>query len=132
MPRKIQKIQYTVEAIDIDGDNVPDGDLVTKYVNGKVMSRKFVPLKKLKKAVKDAQAQQQQSAVNSATPTPRTPGGTRIVYKNMPNVQDSNQPVMVADQTGFGQYIKAGAGLQAGSMATEAVVSGIASLFSSE
>lgn len=129
MPAK--KVQYTVEAIDIDGDNIPDGDLVTKYVNGKVVSRKFVPLKKLKKAVKDAQAHQQ-NANDAAPATPRTPGGTRIVYKNMPNVQDTNNPVMVADQTGFGQYIKAGAGLQAGSMATEAVVSGIASLFSSE
>lgn len=128
MPAK--KVQYTVEAIDIDGDNIPDGDLVTKYVNGKVVSRKFVPLKKLKKAVKDAQVQQM--ANDAAPATPRTPGGTRIVYKNMPNVQDTNNPVMVADQTGFGQYIKAGAGLQAGSMATEAVVSGIASLFSSE
>lgn len=129
MPAKSKKVQYTVEAIDIDGDNIPDGDLVTKYVNGKVVSRKFVPLKKLKKAVKDAQAQQM---ANNAPPTPRTPGGSRIVYKNMPNVQDTDNPVMVADQTGFGQYIKAGAGLQAGSMATEAVVSGIASLFSSE
>jgi hypothetical protein len=128
-----KKVQYTVEAIDIDGDNIPDGDLVTKYVNGKVVSRKFVPLKKLKKVVKEAQAQQQQQLqANNAPATPRTPGGSRIVYKNMPQVQDTNNPVMVADQTGFGQYIKAGAGLQAGSMATEAVVSGISSLFSSE
>lgn len=134
MPANKQKVQYTVEAIDIDGDNIPDGDLVTKYVNGKVVSRKFVPLKKLKKVVKDAQAQQQanNSMGLNAPATPRTPGGSRMVYKNMPAVEDTDKPVMVADQTGFGQYIKAGAGLQAGSMATEAVVSGIASLFSSE
>lgn len=126
---KKQKVQYTVEAIDVDGDNIPDGDLVTKYVNGKVVSRKYVPLKKLKKVVHDAELANENANVSRGA-TPRTPGGTRIVYKNMPNVQDTDRPVMVADQTGFGQYIKAGAGLEAGRIATDAVVSGIASLFS--
>ena len=125
---KRKKVQYTVEPIDIDGDSIPDGDLVTKYVNGKVESRKFVPLTKLKKIAQDAN----NSARENAGPTgktPRTPGGSKIVYKNMPDVQNTDKPVMVADQTGFGQYIKAGAGLQAGSMATEAVVNGLSSLF---
>lgn len=133
---KKQKVQFTVEPIDVDGDNIPDGDLVTKYVNGKAVSRKYVPLKKLKKIVDNAQeyATAMENNVNnrskSTGKTPRTPGGTRIVYKNMPDVENTDKPVMVADQTGFGQYIKAGAGLQLGSMATEAVVNGIADLFS--
>ena len=41
----VKKVQYTIEPIDVDGDGIPDGDLVSKYVNGKLMSRKFVALK---------------------------------------------------------------------------------------
>ena len=40
---------YAVEKIDKDGDEISDGDLVTKYVNGKIVARKFVPLKDIKK-----------------------------------------------------------------------------------
>jgi hypothetical protein len=127
MPKK-EKVQYTIEPIDIDGDNIPDGDLVTKYVNGKVVTRKFVPLKKLKKVVKEAAAKIAKTQGQSQA-APRTP---QMVYKNMPAVDQTDKPVMVADQTGFGQYIKAGAGLEAGRMATEAVVSGITSLFSGD
>ncbi|KAG2424980.1 hypothetical protein HXX76_014138 [Chlamydomonas incerta] len=113
------KAQYTVEPIDIDGDNKMDGDLVTKYVNGEVVSRKFVPFEKLKRVADDAIA-----AAN---------GGSEVqlpVYQNIPaNVQGTNQPVMVADQTGFGQYVKAGAGMAVGSTVVGALFSGLGSLF---
>jgi hypothetical protein len=121
-PSAKKNVTYTVEAIDVDGDGIPDGDLVTKFVNGKVVSRKFVPHEKMKQIADDAAAQQAQ-----------TPGRQkRIIYKNIPAAPDPqrNGPVMVADQTGFAQYIKMGAATQAGTLATNAVVDGIAGLFS--
>lgn len=125
---KKQKVQYTIEPIDIDGDNKIDGDLVTKYINGKVASRKFVPLKKLKKIVENAAA----TPKTPTTPTSRTPGGSRIVYKNIPDINKTDKPILVADQTGFGQYIKAGAGMEAGRVITDTVVDGISGLFSGD
>lgn len=126
MPPSAKKnVTYTVEAIDVDGDGIPDGDLVTKFVNGKVVSRKFVPHEKMKEIADNAAAQQ--------PATPKAAGRQkRLIYKNVPAVPDPqrNGPVMVADQTGFAQYIKMGAATQAGSLATNAVVDGIAGLFS--
>lgn len=124
-----QKVQYTVESIDVDGDNIPDGDLVTKYVNGKVVSRKFVPLAKLKQVVKEAEAEAKVAEAKTASSSSRTPSGTRMVYKNMPSVDKTDKPVVVAEQTGFGQYLKAGAGTEAGRLITDAIFTGIASLF---
>ena len=123
-PSAKKNVTYTVEAIDVDGDGVPDGDLVTMFANGKVVSRKFVPHQKMKEI-----------ADNAATLQPATPKAgrqKRLIYKNVPAVPDPqrNGPVMVADQTGFAQYIKMGAATQAGSLATNAVVDGIAGLFS--
>lgn len=128
--KKKSKVQYTVEPIDIDGNSTPDGDLVTKYVNGKVVSRKFVPHKKMKQIAQEAVSNAATGNPQpSKAPTPRTPGGSRIVYTNMPDVEKTEKPVMVSDKTGFGQYVKAGAGITAGSMLTEAVVGGLAGLF---
>jgi hypothetical protein len=124
-PSAKKNVTYTVEAIDVDGDGVPDGDLVTMFVNGKVVSRKFVPHEKMKQIADNAAAQQ--------PTTPKAPGRQkRLIYKNVPAVPDPqrNGPVMVADQTGFAQYIKMGAATQAGALATNAVVDGIAGLFS--
>lgn len=123
-PSAKKNVTYTVEAIDVDGDGIPDGDLVTMFVNGKVVSRKFVPHEKMKQIADNAVAQQPQ--------TPGTGRQKRLIYKNVPAVPDPqrNGPVMVADQTGFAQYIKMGAATQAGALATNAVVDGIAGLFS--
>ena len=118
-------VTYTVEAIDVDGDGIPDGDLVTKFVNGKVVLRKFVPHEKMKEIADNAAAQQPS--------TPKAGRQKRLIYKNVPATAPDpqrNGPVMVADQTGFAQYIKMGAATQAGSLATNAVVDGIAGLFS--
>lgn len=118
----VKKEQYTIESIDVDGDGIPDGDLVTKYINGKVVSRKFVPLTKLKKIAANIQ--------NQNVKTPKS--APKMVYKNIPQVQDTNKPVLIQDKTGFAQYIKAGAGHEAGKLATDAVVDGLKDLFSDD
>lgn len=116
------KVQYTIEPIDVDGDNIPDGDLVTKYVNGKVASRKFVPISTLKKALK-----------TKPTPPVKQDKKEKIVYKTVPkDISSTNKPVVIQDGTGFGQYVKAGAGATLGSLAVSKLFDGIGNLFSDE
>jgi hypothetical protein len=119
------KEQFTVEPIDIDGDNIPDGDLVTKYVNGKVVSRKFVQLKKLEAIADGVNTTANASSTN-------TRGANKFVYKQMPNITETEKPVLVQDSTGFAQYMKMGAGLTAGQIATTTVFDGLKGLFTSE
>jgi hypothetical protein len=93
----------------------------TKYVDGKVVTRKFVPLEKLKKIAKTA---------------PAAKSGTqkqKIVYKKVPeNIANTSKPVIVQDDTSFGQYVKRGAGTTLGSLAVEKMFEGIGSLFSDD
>jgi hypothetical protein len=140
MPRE----QYTVEPIDVDGDGIPDGDMVTKYVNGKVVSRKFVPMKKIQQIVAKSMASSAASSASRPKKARAPPsatqgmvyaswaglgGGCAPTYKRLPEVQESNKPVLVQDSTGFAQYVKAGAGMEAGRLATDAVVDGLEDLF---
>lgn len=118
----VKKVQYTIEPIDVDGDGIPDGDLVSKYINGKLLSRKFVPLTKLKKIVDNSSSNVQDNLSKKS----------KVIYKNLPNVQDTNKPVLVQDTTGFAQYIKQGAATQAGRLGTDAVVDGIKGLFAGD
>ena len=120
----VKKVQYTIEPIDVDGDGIPDGDLVSKYVNGKLMSRKFVALTKLKK-IADNSSSKSNVQDNSSKKS-------KVIYKNLPNVQDTDKPVLVQDTTGIAQYIKQGAATQAGRLATDAVVDGIKGLFAGD
>jgi len=120
----VKKEQYTIEPIDVDGDGIPDGDLVSKYVNGKLISRKFVPLTKLKK-IADNSSSKTNVQNNSSKKS-------KVIYKNLPNVQDTDKPVLVQDTTGIAQYIKQGAATQAGRLATDAVVDGIKGLFAGD
>ena len=111
------KVHYTFEPLDTDGDGVPDGDLVTKYVDGKVEGRpKFVPLDTMKKKIQEVN----QNAPHTATGPP--------VAVN----QDVNSPVQISDQTSFGQYVKQGAGTALGAIATTTVFNALGSLFDGE
>jgi hypothetical protein len=112
------KFTYRVRPIDIDGDNIPDGDLVEKVnAKGQVVSRKFVPKDKMEELAKTLPAPK----------TTRTPK-QRVVYKDN-NMEAQQQPVMVADQTSLGNHIKAGFGLGLGASAGQALFDGVASLF---
>ncbi len=124
------KVHFTVESIDVDGDSIPDGDMVSKYVDGVLVSRKFVPLTKLKRIARNAAAKSRSS---SRPPRNAPPNAPRNAPPNAPrNARANAAPdnrVIVQEDTGFGQYIKAGAGMEAGRVATDAVVDGLMGLF---
>lgn len=141
--RNLGGVQYRVEQIDVDDDGVPDGDMVTKIVNGKVVSRKFVPFYKLAEIANNAVASSNNSnrnknisyKVRGLNNAPAAPSRERIVYKNMPApVASQNKPVIVQERSGFGEYLKMGAGMgagaAAGSMAVHGIADGLGSLFS--
>lgn len=138
MPRKSNK-QYTVTHIDVDGDGVPDGALVTEYTNKKMTSQKFVPNSKLKTIAKNAIANsssaspQRNTIYNTNTNTLHTATKTKqkVVYKRMPPVEQTDQPVMIQNESSFGHYVKAGAGMTVGSTIVNSLVDGLSSLFGS-
>lgn len=112
------KIRYVVEPIDVDGDGIPDGDLVKKYKGDKLVSQKFVPSKKMKEVLDEA--------VKYASQTPSAPKKEKkekVVYSRMPG--DENKPVIVKSETAFGQHLKAGVGLGAGAAVGATVVHGL-------
>lgn len=118
------KYRYVIEAVDVDGDGVPDGDLIKKYEGKKLISQKFVPktkLKKLAKKVSDANAR----AENSGVPSPKE----RVVYKTAP----ASKAVVVQQKTKFGEYLKmgvgVGAGAEVGRIGVDALFDGLADLF---
>ena len=145
MPPKDPEYVYTVEYVDVNKNGVADAgdvDLVRKYQKTgkdgtklKFISQQIVPhntMKKLATQVKRTVSKQKkiQNTQNaqSAQPKDETYGNVNA-SKQAPQQQ---QPVMVQDKTGFGHYIKAGAGLEAGRLATDAVVNAIGGLFSGD
>ena len=108
-------VQYVIEKI----DGMPDHDLVIKYKNGKKVEQKVVAVDTLKAA-----------SANSLEKSKNEKGKkTKIVYVNVPNPKDAKQPVIVQNQAGFGEYVKAGFGLGIGEIAADAMFDGIADLF---
>ena len=118
-------IRYVVEPVDVDGDGIPDGDLVKKYDGKKLISQKFVPAKKMEK-IADRVIDDMRSSGANVTMGKRQ----RLVYKRPEAAQNQEEkPVLVADKTAFGQYIKQGAGNQFGTSAMDLVFDGLAALF---
>lgn len=136
-------IIYIVKNIDIDGDQIPDGDLFLKFkyvtrkgkVYAKLLSAKYLNNKEIKSFVKDLDKKVKDN-------TNKKGGGRKpkvvekVVYVEKPAIQPQQQvpAVQVQDTTTFAQSLKTGfaygmAGT-AGSMVTQAVVGGIADLFS--
>jgi hypothetical protein len=143
--------QYTVEAIDVDGDGVPDGDLVTKWRIKKdgtrtVVQRKFVPTQKIKalvgKAAANASATEEANAsvastkvkVKAKAVAKKTKAKAATSYLKTFKGQEApatmaQQPVQIQDKTQFAQYMKMGAGLEVGRIAVDTVASAISDLF---
>ena len=136
-----RKPRYVVEAIDIDGDNIPDGDLVRKYIGNKLVAQKFVAYDKLKKiadkAINKAKLETRKTEeMAKARGLKRVPTEKRerILYKNPPpENRDNSNRVIVEQDTGLGQYLKMGFGVGAGAAVGNAVgetaVDGFASGF---
>lgn len=113
-----QEFNYTVEAIDVDGDKVPDGDLVTQWKNGKVVSCRFVAYKKM------------QEVTNQILAAPRVAKKKAIkVTKRRPVVTPGEHRVIIQDDTKFMQLVKQGAGRQLGSLAIDTAVDVLKGLF---
>ena len=118
------RTRFVIERLDVDGDGIPDGDLVKEYVGDRLVRQKFVALDRLKNITDDAIANAAAVAQGPVKPQ-------KVVYERMP-AHPEDKPVIVQSDTSFGHYVKAGAGLQLGSIAMDGVVSGLASLFSSD
>ena len=112
---KNKGVQFVVEKI----DGMPDHDLVVKYKNGKKIGQKVVAVEKLKVA-----------SANSLEKSKDEKGKkTKIVYVKAPHPTQTQQPVIVQNQAGFGEYVKAGFGLGVGEMAAGLLFDGIGDAF---
>lgn len=125
MPARAQRVQYVIRrGVDDNVDYNMDGkidendDIVIKYVNGKEVSRR--PL--------NARTERKIGQALMRTPAPPGEPQQRIVYQRVPRTAG---PVVVKDDSSFGHFIKAGAGLTVGNMAVEGLVGALGSLFSS-
>lgn len=128
-PNNTSNVQYTVKKLDLDGNGKDDHNLVTMYVDGKVVDAKVISTNRIitntRNAIKQQQVRQNQNVTKNQ--------GTRVIYRNMPKVPQANKPVMVQDKSSLGQYFKTGLGVGAGaslgSMAMGGLVHGIGSMF---
>lgn len=145
------KVQYTIEYIDVNNNgkvDKGDADLVKMYVNGKLQQQYLVPHKTMGNIASQAMnsfTEMKNSKKNTTKKSNKSPLVTpkrnstkapkQFEYTETipdPNApQNQNKPVIVQDNTGFVQYVKAGAGLEAGRLATDAVVNALSGLFSS-
>lgn len=116
---------YTVESIDVDGDNVPDGDLVTQWKNGKVVSRKFVAYKKMQEVTNQILEAPRVAKNKAIKVTKRRP----VVAPKIEATAAPENRVIVQDDTGFMQLMKQGAGHAAGSIAVNSAVNVLKGLF---
>jgi hypothetical protein len=135
MPPKKSKIKsnatIVVSKIDNDGDGIPDGDLVS-ITEGNKTRYIFVPKEKMETIAKNALARAEEQQL--AKPIKKEPK-QRVIYKSLPKAKaadapNTSSPVQVQDRTTFGQYIKAGAGMQLGSIAVTSIFDGLSGLFS--
>ena len=95
------KTQFTVEALVIRGDGIPDGDLVTKYVNGKVKERLFIPFAKMKVILK--------KTTQDSNNIDKKGKSEKFVYVSVPqNMGDSEKRLIVQSGSKLGHYIKQG------------------------
>ena len=135
MPAK-QKTQYTVEALVVRGDGIPDGDLVTKYVNGKVKERLFIPFSKMKVTLKE----QTRTDTLKEHEKEKTRPGTRkhelkgkkekIVYVKVPeDIGATDKRVVVQSSSKLGQYIKQGGFEEIGAMMVTGILKVLMFLF---
>jgi hypothetical protein len=122
-----KKEQYTVEAILVEGTGVPDGDLVTRYINGKVNARMFVPAKTLKVILKDRDGP---AAAKPSVGKKPSAAASKFIYARMPTMDAANQKaVIVQDKSNMGQLVRTGAAEEVGAVIVTVLFKALASLF---
>jgi len=133
MPPKNKKYRFLIEKIDIDGDGIPDGDLIKRYLGDKFIDQKFVPIDKYNKLndiIKDT---------NNIKPSKSNPK-VKMIYKQKDytnkinnNQLPTDQRIIVQDNTGFVQKLTSGLGnglgLGIGMAGANAIADGISGLF---
>lgn len=128
-----EQVQYVIkrgitDGIDYNMDGVIDenDDIVVKMVNGKEVGRRLLNEPVREKVEKIIEKDVRQS-MKMANP----PETQRIVYERMPPANMANPPpVVIKDETTFGQHVKAGAGLGVGFAAVNLIGDVLGGLFS--
>ena len=123
------RIQYVIKRGITDGiDYNNDGtinehdDIVVKYVNGKEVGRRLL----------NPKTEKQLARVIMKNPKTQKEPTQRVVYKRMPSQQAAApSPVIIKDESTFGHYVKAGAGLELGSSAVDGALGVLGDMFSS-
>lgn len=112
--------RYTILPVDVDGDGIPDGDIIEKInVKTKVVEKRvFVPKSKIDRIVNRMETAEQQKPV-AVVPAANANAPPRAV----------DPIVRVADKTSFGQSLKTGFGMGIGFAASDALVDGVTGLF---
>jgi hypothetical protein len=113
----VKQTRYVVKSVDQDGDGIPDYNIIERYVDNKLIDYKVVPIEKLKKIASKIKVPKEVSKVPKQ----------KVVYSKIPAETDA--PLVVQNQSSFGQYVKAGAGMKLGAVAMDGLISGIGSLF---
>ncbi len=158
MPAKKKAYTYKVSQIDIDGDGIPDGDLIEEIdtKTGQVIRRKFVSSEVLQNIVSDTKSRLDETQATNAgqnkkraTPPKRVKSnapGLVVMPKNKmnssqlptppasytaPSPNNNNQvnQVMVADNTSFGKSLSQSFAWGIGMTAGSMLVEGVVGLF---
>ena len=140
MPKgKKNNVQYVIrrgliDGVDYNNDGVIDkkDDIVVKYVNGVEVERK--PLtKKVEKQMKAIVEKDKATTITSKQQVrvvyERVPRSKRRSNSNMYDDEEGPSPVVVKNESTFGHYIKAGAGMTLGSMAVNGIANALGGLF---
>jgi sRNA-binding protein len=127
----VKNITYNILPIDVDGDGIPDGNLIEQVKNGVVIARKFVENKKMEKIA---------TKIKDVDKKNKKEKKTKVVFKEkalnkktkadtvIPSQQE--QPVVrVADATSFAQSLKTGAATGIGATAGSILVKEIFAMF---
>ena len=125
------KIQYTIEPLDVDGDGKDDGNLVTKWRDGKVVARKFVPFEKLKALAQKEMMKGEPPALQKTGKKTNTTTQSPIAFRaRIPeNVEKVDKPLIVQNRSSFAEYIKAGAGVSLGVHAVNGILGAVSEMF---
>lgn len=117
-------VQYVIrrgveDNVDYNQDGKIDAmdDVVIKYEDGVEVGRKFINQRTANKMKQVLAKSPKKEAVK-----------TRVVYQRAPHGENA-PPLVIKNETSFGHYVKAGAGMELGATAMDGVIGVVGSLF---